>query len=249
MYDMPRSLIHVDSSRSRGGVRFEPQAELDLHVDLPDVVSRLRSRAETSLLIREPPGPYGIPDFVLLFTNEETLTWRLTSQVPPLLNRVDAGIVGALSAKRALSLPSVAKKTGWHQDTLQRRLRNLVNVGAVYRTRSGALLRAPELVPLGVAVALEMKVSEWRRALRQGRTYSSWCETYVLVMSTLSDRVAEQVRAQVAADRAGLVIGGEWLLYPRRHEHSGRFWGSEYLTAALQDHHPSSEIRRSQASL
>jgi hypothetical protein len=83
--------------------------------------------------------------------------------------------------------------------------------------------------------AIEAKVKDWRRALRQARTYSVWCDSYVIVMPELGLGSMEAAQNFVAADGGGLMLGGTWVLRPRLAKRSAaqRLWGSEHAIAAF----------------
>jgi hypothetical protein len=83
--------------------------------------------------------------------------------------------------------------------------------------------------------AIEAKVSDWRRAVRQARTYSLWTDSYVIVMASLGSAPLAQVIDAVTADGGGLVVDGRWLQWPvlGARTEAQRLWGSEHLIAAM----------------
>lgn len=102
-------------------------------------------------------------------------------------------------------------------------------------TSNGRLRRPTELTCGGRVFAVEAKLTDWRRALRQVRTYQVWADAYVLVMGELSPAALTAVTAEVRADRGGLHVGGAWVLQPRltRLPPPDRLWASEHVIAAL----------------
>lgn len=230
----PEPLQVLPSGRLRAGVRFAPVAERELHAAVASLAAALPAAGAGLALVEEPPGPFGIPDFVAVYGSPSLLVARLDLPVPPLLNRVDAGIVAALSPTRALSGPSIARRTGWRLETVERRLPGLVRIGAVERTGSGSCVRPAALTSVGRLLALEAKVRDWRRAVVQGRTYASWCDTYAVVLGRLSDARSEHVLAQVRRDGAGLAVEGRWLVRPRLSDRRTSLWGSEHVVAAVR---------------
>lgn len=236
------SVTSVQSSRQRHGRRFEPVAEQELH----DVVPKLAEsvwRGATPILVAEPPGPFGVPDFVAIREIEPgALRRRIELQVPPLLNQIDAGVVAVASDVRPLRIPTLAKRTGWTVETVVRRLPTLVRTGALIQCGRDTYVRPTDLVAIGDTLAVEVKLRDWRKALRQAHTYSLWCDNYLIVMGDLSDTGLLHLRAQALADRGGLVVNGKWVTRPRRSRPlpTRRLWGSEHLVAALQNHQPSS---------
>ena len=117
-----------------------------------------------------------------------------------------------------------------------RRVGQLARVGALRELNPGRFVRPAELRPLGRLYAVEAKVSEWARALHQGRTYSVWADAYVLVMGPLSGRVLQPLREQVKKDRGGLVVDRRWVTRPSVHALpvSRRLWAAEHVVAALR---------------
>lgn len=226
------------SGRLKPGVRFAPRAELDLHAAVAPLAVALHAAGTGLTLVAEPPGPFGIPDFVAVYGTRDRLDARLGLPVPPLLNRVDAGIVAALAVARPLSTASVARRTGWRPDTIERRLPGLVRAGAVQLAGSGTYVRPAALTSIGRLLALEVKVRDWRRAVLQGRTYASWCDTYAIVLGRLSATSGDDLVAQVLRDAAGLAVDGRWIVRPRLTQAgTTSLWGSEHLVAALRGQH------------
>jgi DNA-binding Lrp family transcriptional regulator len=242
---MPRVEL-VSSGTSRHGRRFEPVQELELHQSVVEVADAVSDRSE-AVLIAEPPGPFGVPDFVLLREFDRVkLQARVASRIAPLLNEVDAGIVAAATAVRSISITRLAAKTGWSESTVLRRVPDLVKLGALREPRPGMYVKASELQPVGHSIAIEAKLKDWRKALRQARSYAYWCDNYVLVLGPLGPAVVDEVSKRVRADRGGLVVAGDWIVRPRpRSVPAGRqFWGSEYLVASLFDYQPSASPKR-----
>jgi hypothetical protein len=230
----PDHLDVVPSGRLKPGIRFAPGAELDLHAAVGPLAVALPAARVGVTLVGEPPGPFGIPDFVAVYGARDRLESRLRLAVPPLLNQVDAGIVAALGEVRPLSTESVARRTGWQQETIERRLPGLVRTGAVQVAGAGTFVRPAALTSIGRLLALEVKVRDWRRAVLQGRTYASWCDTYAIVLGRLSGSMSDDVVAQVRGDGAGLAVDGRWIVRPRLPQTtSTSLWGSEHLVAAL----------------
>jgi hypothetical protein len=88
---------------------------------------------------------------------------------------------------------------------------------------------------VGRLYAIETKVRDWQRAVRQARIYALWCDSYVIVMPRISRGSLQQMVAAVAADRAGLVVDRKWVRRPRlaRTSSAHRLWGSEHVVAAF----------------
>jgi len=222
------------SKRPRHGRLFEPVAERRLEPVARALLSRLPGAEAGLRAFRDVAGPFGVPDLIAVVGDESTLERRRRTRVAPLLNEVDAAIVATASAHRPSSSVTVAKRLGWSQSLIDRRLPALVRSGALTMSDRGTLLRNEGLAPLGAIIAVELKVNDWRRALTQCRTYGLWADSYVMVLESLSDAARNMATESVRRDRAGLVIDGEVVLWPvpRGPAESRRLWGSEHVYAA-----------------
>lgn len=227
--------LEVHAGRPRGGRRFEPIGERELSNDtlraaqgLPNVRLGLR-------IILETAGPFGVPDLLAVVGPLDVLERRLALKVPPLLNEVDAGVVASAAAAAPRSSKTLAANVGWPIDTVQRRIPALVRSGALVRVGAESYVRPIDLRPVGRLYAIEAKVKDWRRAIRQARTYSVWCDGYVIVMPTLGPGSTPNLRDAVTTDGGGLMLGGRWVQRPRlRHKSPAqRLWGSEHAIAAF----------------
>lgn len=227
--------IH-DSSRPRAGRRFQPSHELALLGPAVEACGALPGAHRGLTVIREMAGPFGIPDFTALVGPPSLLAARIALDIPPLLHQLDAGVVAVTHPRQGRSVTALARLLGWPEETVQRRIGDLVRQGALHEARPGRFVRPPELGPLGRLYAVEAKVREWGRAVRQGRTYSVWADTYVLVMGPLAERALQPLLKQVANDRAGLVVQGRWLARPAIHPlpAAQRLWAAEHVVAALR---------------
>lgn len=245
---MPRAstIEIVQSGTSRSGRRFEPIQERSLH-NAVEQVAKTVSADTDAVLIAEPPGPFGVPDFVLLREFDRVgLNARVSSRIAPLLNEVDAGIISAATVVKSAPAGRLAEKTGWTESTVRRRLPALLKTGALIEPRPGRYLRAVDLQPVGHSIAIEAKLKDWRKALRQARSYAYWCDNYVLVLGEIGSSVVDELSRQVRADRGGLVVAGDWIVRPRSRSvpAARQLWGSEYLVASLLDYQPSSAPKR-----
>jgi hypothetical protein len=230
----PRVLASV---RQRAGRRFEPVRELDLEPDALKAARSLAGAHRGLVVLREMTGPYGVPDLVAVIGPPTLLRQRRRLPVPPLLNQVDAGVVSAAAPRAGRTVETLAKRVGWPVETVQRRLPGLVKTGALVPVGRKSYVRPTPLQPVGRLYAIETKVKDWRRALRQARTYGLWCDSYVLVMPSLSSTSSASLLAAVSQDDAGLIIDGVWIQRPRLRRRSAaqRLWGSEHLVAALDE--------------
>jgi hypothetical protein len=223
------------SLRPRAGRRFEPVAEAALEGDALNAVRALPHAHRGLKVLREVAGPFGVPDFVAVVGTQDGLAARIALSVPPLLNEVDAGIVAVLSTRRGRTIDAIAASVGWSSQTIARRLPALVRSTAVSEVGRDGYVRAAGLQPIGRIYAVETKVSDWRRAVRQARTYRLWCDNYVIVMASLSESTMPLAVDAIGSDGGGLMSGGRWVRRIRSHHlpMTRRLWGSEHVVAAL----------------
>lgn len=167
------------------------------------------------VVVPEFAGPIGVPDFTAFIGSPSDLFRRQALDVPPVVNDIDAGILSVTHVRRLSDVRDLASALGWPVATLARRIRRLVLTGALIEVRPGMYVRPTEIDARGRLYAIETKIDDWAKALRQGRTYRVWADAYVLVMSGLSERTAESLLTEVRRDRGGLVVDGKWLARPR----------------------------------
>lgn len=176
-----------------------------------------------------------MPDLLAVVGPLRQLDKRLALDVPPLLNQVDAGVIAVANSRSPRTAESLARMVGWPVETVNRRVPHLLRSGALIAVGTRTYVRPPDLEPVGRLYAIEAKVRDWRRALRQVRTYSIWCDGYVIVMPELSESSTAGLLTAIVADGAGLVLGGRWIQRPRLAQRSRaqRLWGSEHAVAAF----------------
>lgn len=230
-----REVRFVEPTSSSGGRRFSPIAELDLHGHVARVAGSLPGPLGDVLVIPEMPSPLGLPDFVALVGGEAWLAARASIGAAPILAETECVVLSVFAAHRALSLPSIAKRLSWSPERLEPVLGRLQRNGAVETTSGGAYLRTPGLLPAGSLYAIEAKVRDWRKAMRQGRSYRTWANNYVVLLGEVGSVAVQRARAEVAEDGAGLNIGGEWIVRPRSRvpATARRLIGFEHLFAAV----------------
>jgi hypothetical protein len=227
--------VHVrETKRPRAGRRFSPIAEAELEPDALRAIRGLPGAYRDVAVFRELTGPFGIPDFLAVVGSRATLQRRIELGVPPLINEIDAGIVSQASPKAARRTETLAKQLGWSVGSVERRLPGLLRSGALCEVSAASYVRPAALAPIGRLYAIETKVRDFSRALRQARTYAVWCDNYVIVMPRLSAASLASAQDLVAGDGGGLVVGGKWIkrVGRRRLAPSRRLWGSEHVVAA-----------------
>lgn len=224
------------SVRPRAGRRFEPTHERELEPDALEAARSLPGAHRGVTVLTEMAGPFGVPDLLALVGPLDLLRARQALDIPPLLNQVDVGVVAAAASRQARSIETLARRLGWSPESVHRRLPGLLRSGALIQAGANSYVRPAALEPVGRLYAVETKVRDWRRAVRQARTYATWCDSYVVVMSSLGEGPLTQLVSAVADDRGGLMVAGRWLHRPRVGPRSAvqRLWGSEHLVAATR---------------
>jgi hypothetical protein len=232
---MPSKPPDVHAGRPRPGRRFEPVRERELSEDALNAARTLPGAHRGVRILLETAGPIGVPDVLAVVGPLSVLDDRLALDVSPLLNQVDAGVVAAAAASAPRTVATLARRVGWPEDTVARRLPHLLRSGALLQAGRDTYVRPEALRPVGRLYAIEAKVKDWRRALRQARTYSVWSDGYVIVMPALGSGSLPGLMAAVAADNGGLMLDGKWVRRPRllRRSSAQRLWGSEHVIAAF----------------
>jgi DNA-binding Lrp family transcriptional regulator len=192
-------------------------------------------------VFRELAGPVGIPDFLAVVGPASAMQRRLGLPISPLLNRVDAGIAAVAAPSRGKTIEQISEQLKWSPSTIERRMTGLLKDGVLFEKGQGRYVRPDRLVPTGRLYAIETKVSNFSRALKQARTYSLWCYNYVIVMPALNPTVLDRAITAVKADGGGLVVDGRWQCRPKHRPKSPfrSLWGSEHVIAAIRGYQPS----------
>lgn len=227
----------VTTSRPRAGRRFTPTHELALERPALDACRALPGAHQGLIVVREMVGPIGIPDFTALVGDPAALLERRLLDVPPLLNEADSGIVSAAHPSIGRTTAMLARRLRWSEESVGRRLPNLLRCGALREVAKKRYVRPPQLRPLGRIYAVEAKVRDGKSALRQARLYNVWADAYVVVMGALSAGVSSRIDQEVAKDGGGLVVDGRWRRRARvgKVPTSRRLWAAEHVVAAMQD--------------
>lgn len=229
----PRALMAV---RQRPGRRFPPDAERQLEGAAKRAARELPGADAGLLALREFHAPFGVPDLTVVVGDGAARRSRLRLRVPPVLNEIDAGLVAVASVTQPASPRQLAQRLSWPVASVTRRLSSVVRSGALREVGPERYVRPSALQPIGTIFAIENKISEWRRALTQCRTYRTWADSYVLVMPKLSPAALDVLSQEVRKDRGGLFVDQEWIVYPGTTQlaKARRLWSSEHVIAACR---------------
>lgn len=230
-----RPIAAVDTSRPRAGRRFEPTHELEVVPAALQAARTLPGAHRGAVVVSEMAGPNGIPDLTALIGDDRKLRTRLDCPVAPLLNEIDAGIVAVTNPSVARSPQQIGESLGWPESTVLRRIPSLVRQGALI-DHGNRFTREGAIQPLGRIFAVEAKVNDWRKALKQARTYALWADNYVLVLGRATVAATDLALEEVAQDRAGLVVSGRWRRKPNAAPlpPAKRLWAAEHFVASLR---------------
>lgn len=223
------------SKRPIGGRRFEPLEERRLHPLARNAIGSLPGAREDVIVVAEAAGPFGMPDFLALVGGRASVVARRRIGVPPLLNSIDTDLVAAAGPVRALTFETLVRRSGVPEGTARRRLPALVRRGALIKISEDRWTRPAALQPMGRLYAIELKLKDWQRALRQCRRYHLWADSYVLVLSHLPESAIDAAVNAVERDGGGLVTIEGVLRRPRVRPHAPgrRLLASEYFFASL----------------
>ncbi|MGW1708256.1 hypothetical protein ACWCP8_22720 [Streptomyces sp. NPDC002206] len=218
---------------SSNGVRFAPTKEAELDPALRRLASTLPRSKPGAIMMAEVPGPVGIPDLVALPGPGPALQRRLDSLIPPVLNPVGVEVLSALYVRREIGIEALKRKCGQSDRTVSRALRDLEKKGAAIA--NGKLWRkADAMIPVGNIYALEAKVDDWRKGVRQAFRYRAWCSSSALVLSRMP-RNCDPLFSTVRRLGIGLALDDQWLVRPPLSKIAPKemLWGSEHFVAAL----------------
>lgn len=218
---------------SASGVRFAPTREAALDPALRSLANALPRSKSGLVMIAEAPGPVGIPDLIALPGSGDALNRRLESGIPPTLRQIDAEVIASLKVRQGMTRSALVSRVGRGERAVVESVRGLLRSRAVIS--DGYLFyRAECLVPVGHIYALEAKVDDWRKGMRQAFRYRAWCSASAVVLSHIPKDRGPLVDAARRLN-VGLALEDSWIVRPRI-ERLGRaqhLLGSEHLVAAI----------------
>lgn len=207
--------LEVPTSSPRAGRRFEPIQERELHADALRAIRGIPNAGRGVVVVPEFAGPLGIPDFTAFVGDVSKICVRQRLEVSPIANEMESGIVSAAHVHRVSSTQAIARSLSWPVNAVAPRIKTLTKKRALIELAPDRFVRPEPLEPGGRLYAIEAKVSDWKSALRQVRTYRVWADSYVLVMGRLSERALEALTTEVQRDQGGLMVSGQWVVRPR----------------------------------
>jgi hypothetical protein len=228
----------VSSRRLPTGRLFEPVHEARMWPDLLALANTVGARHQHGgVAISELRTPYGVPDLTVILPDERHFSARLGSDVPPLLNEIDAAIVASLSSRYGRDQAEVGARLGWAEEAFAHRIPFLIRQGAAMVGADGRLRRHASLSTLGRVHAFEAKIKDWTRAFQQARRYSLWAD-YVTVVIDQPGEWLDDAKHLAKHRGVGLAVGSSWLVRPRltKRPDARRLWASEHLAAALREY-------------
>ena len=224
-----------ETSAGRFGRRFEPVHEMALYPDALRAVSTLPGASSGVIVVPEMTGPIGIPDFLAVVGGRKQIASRISSGIPPITSELDVQLISRLHVSRPKRLETLVKESFMSEGAAKSRLRKLQQIGAAREIKPMLFVRSPDLTPGGRLYAIETKVRDYKRAIRQARGYRTWTSNYVIILGALGEKALAGATLETVVDRAGLMVDGQWIRKPvAEHKNSQRtFLAFEYLAAAL----------------
>lgn len=184
---------------------------------------------------RELPVGGEIPDLIYVTFEREPPNdvW------PPRWTFQHAFILWQLRRGRRLQPGTIAKRSFMPVERTSAYLEHLASSGAVQQTATGSYILSPQLAQLSVDVlAVEAKLTRWREALGQARSYATFADRVAVAMDSAG---VPRSRRDIAAFRRhgiGLLAVDadhiEWLVTPKR-RHPARSPEREYMIASASD--------------
>jgi hypothetical protein len=188
-------------------------------------------------------GPQGIADVVFArFSDTADAVRRSTPLARPIIAWREAAVVCALDDCTGRPLLEIAMRARLAEATARATLRSLAAEGAAVQDGSRWLLAAPCPSPLEEAVAVELKLSDWRRALGQAVRYSRFAHRSYVVLADGHTAAATAARDAFRLHNVGLAGLSPWgsvalVTRPRRRrpfDPIARFLAGERLWQAQQ---------------
>jgi len=149
------------------------------------------------VLLREQQAETSIPDVVVARVAIGALHQRSADGHLRPLNRSELLTLRSLARTKAATLTTVSRRSYLGEESAARILRRLEREGRVDRSATGSWIRTGPLPCIVThAVSLEVKRSDWRKALFQARGYRAFAnEAYVVFDGAFEARFRRRVGA------------------------------------------------------
>lgn len=191
----------------------------------------------------EVDAPQGIPDIVFAkFSNDAAESRSGSPLSAAFTERREAAVLLSLYERRPLGIEEVAVRSGYATSSVASTLRALAQLEVVERGAKGWRRVGPCPSRLQSAVAVELKLRAWQRALDQAARYRAFAERTFVVLDESSGASGADYRFAFRLNGIGLATLSPWrtmdvLTSPqqrRPYDPVGRFVAGERLWSAHQ---------------
>jgi hypothetical protein len=154
------------------------------------------------VVIEEIPGPRGIIDLLVAEFDRGAMARRVRRSVGPILRAEQVQILWALRDHKPHRVSTIAKLGGWSPSVIASTLPTLASTRLI-TVSNGQVEATGRWEPVGRRLlAIELKRSAWRRALRQATYFTYAADRAIVALDwrsagAVEDRVAEFVKRKV----------------------------------------------------
>lgn len=156
-------------------------------------------------------APQGIPDIVFAHFSDVGVAVRAESALcDAFTDRREAAVLLALHERRALNIETLAIRSCYSASTVAATLRDLARTGVAEQVSRGWRRLGPCPSRLDAAVAVELKLHQWHRALDQAARYRAFAERTFVVMDEGRAMPAARNVATFRFNGIGLATVSPW---------------------------------------